>query len=135
MDVALRIKQNIVRLDVSVYNPLFVYVSQRTSQLRNPEPNRFFRECFPRDVKSKISTVHQVHHKVPAQACLVGFLYNSSVHSHVFDILETVAQIANKLVVQMLQHPPFPQYVPHTLRPNNCWKMSALALRGIVGTF
>jgi hypothetical protein len=40
--------------------------------------------------------------------------------SHIFDILETVTQIANELVIQVLQHPPLPYYVPHALRSNDC---------------
>ena len=58
MDMTFGIQQNIVRLNISVYDPLLVYVSQRTSQLRNPESNRFFREGLSRDVESKVATVH-----------------------------------------------------------------------------
>lgn len=35
---------------------------------------------------------------------------------HVFDILETVAQITKERVVQMLEHPSLTNDIPYTLR-------------------
>ena len=65
MDVTGGIEQNIVRLDVSVHDTLFVDVSQGAAQLGHPEPHRFFGEALASNVEAQISTVHQVNDDVP----------------------------------------------------------------------
>lgn len=35
----------------------------------------------------------------------------------IFYVLETVTEVANKWMIQMFQHPPFPDDVAHTLGP------------------
>jgi hypothetical protein len=58
MNVAFRVQQNIIRLHVSVYDSLLVYVSQGTTQLGYPESNCFFSKGLSRNVKSQVATVH-----------------------------------------------------------------------------
>jgi hypothetical protein len=65
MHMALRIQKNIVRLDISVYNTLLMYVSQRTSQFSDPEADSFFGEGLSLNMESEVAAVHQVHHNVP----------------------------------------------------------------------
>jgi hypothetical protein len=64
MDVAIGIQQHIVRLDVPVHNTLLMYISNGTSKLGYPEPYGLLCECLARDVKAKITAVHQIDHDV-----------------------------------------------------------------------
>lgn len=58
MHVPFRVQQHIVRLDISVDDALLVYVSQGASELGNPKSDRLFCESLPRDMESKIASVH-----------------------------------------------------------------------------
>lgn len=40
------IQEDVVRLDVSVYDVLAVYISQGAAELGDPEPNGIFRKRF-----------------------------------------------------------------------------------------
>jgi hypothetical protein len=50
---------------------------------------------------------------------MAGLLKEALYHSHVLYVLETVPQITNELIVELLQHPPLSQYVPDTLGCDN----------------
>jgi hypothetical protein len=69
VDVALGIQQDVIRLDISMDDALLVDIPQGATQLRDPEPHSVFRKTLPRDMKSQVSTVHQVDHEIPARAC------------------------------------------------------------------
>lgn len=72
MDVTLRIQQDVIRLNIPVYDALGVDISQSTTQLRDPESHGLFCEAFSRDVEPQITTVHQVHHNVTFQGSASG---------------------------------------------------------------
>jgi hypothetical protein len=67
MDMTFRIQQHIIRLDVSMYNALVMYISQCASQLGNPEFHRVFGKGLSRDMKSQVAASHQVHYNIPRQ--------------------------------------------------------------------
>lgn len=67
MNMPLRVKQNIVRLDVTMDNSLRVNVPQSATQLSYPEPHGLLCETFPRDVETEITAIHQIHHNVTSQ--------------------------------------------------------------------
>jgi hypothetical protein len=69
VDVALGIQQDVVGLDISMDDALLVDIPQGATQLRYPEPHSVFRKALPRDMKSQVSTVHQIDHEIPAMAC------------------------------------------------------------------
>jgi hypothetical protein len=67
MNVALRIQQYVVGLDVPVHNALLMYVTHGAAKLRYPEAHGFFSEGFARNVKAQISTRHQIDYNVTVQ--------------------------------------------------------------------
>jgi hypothetical protein len=58
MDMAIRIKKDIIGLDISMDDILAVHISQSTSKLGNPESNSLFGKGLSRNVKSQISASH-----------------------------------------------------------------------------
>jgi hypothetical protein len=58
MDVSVRIKQDVVWLDIPVYDALLVYVADGTAQLCDPEAHSVFGKRLPRNVKAQVSAVH-----------------------------------------------------------------------------
>ena len=64
MNMAFGIKQNIIWLHISMYNTLSVNVSKCTAQLCHPKPHTIVGEGFARNVKAKITAIHQVYHEV-----------------------------------------------------------------------
>jgi hypothetical protein len=110
VDVPIGIQQNVVRLDVPVYDVLPVYVSYRATQFSNPEPDSLFRKRLSRYVESKVAAAHQVHYQVPwghKSASVRGEQQQQPETLHVLNVLEAVAQIANERVVHMLEHSSF----------------------------
>lgn len=65
MDMAVRIEQYVVRLDVPVHNALLVDVAHGASKLGHPETHCLLCECLSRDVESQVATVHEVDDNVP----------------------------------------------------------------------
>ena len=106
MHVAVRVQQDVVRLDVSVHNALLVDVAHGTPKLGHPEPHSLLRERLSRDVESQVAAVHEIDHNVsvPCQPCAGAISASRCVQ--VLNVLEAVAQIAEKRVVEMLEHPP-----------------------------
>lgn len=96
--VAVRVEQDVVGLDVAVDDVLFVDVAESAAQLGDPEANRVLGKGFSRDVEAEVTARHQVDDNV-----------------EVFDVLETVAQIAQEGVVEVLEHPSFSNHVPYAL--------------------
>lgn len=66
MDMALRVEQHVVRLDVPVHDSLLVDVSDSASKLCYPKAHCLFCEGLSRNVKAQITTVHQIEHDVAA---------------------------------------------------------------------
>lgn len=64
MDMALRVQQHVVGLEIAMDDTLRVDVLQSTTKLSNPEPHRFLGEAFPRDMEPKITAVHEIDHDV-----------------------------------------------------------------------
>ena len=64
--MAIGVEENIVGLDVTVYNVLTVDVAQCASHFGNPEPYRLFGERLPRDVKAQVAASHEVHNNISA---------------------------------------------------------------------
>ena len=52
MDMAIRIKKDIVGLDISMDDILAVHISQSTSELCNPESNSLFGKGLSRNMES-----------------------------------------------------------------------------------
>jgi len=67
MDVPFRVQQDVVRLHISMHDAHAVYVSQRATQLRDPEAHRLLCEGFSRDVKAKVTARHEIDDKVSVQ--------------------------------------------------------------------
>jgi hypothetical protein len=65
MDMAVRVQQHIVRLDVTVYNALLMDIPHGASQLSYPKPHRLLCERLPGYVESEVAAIHQVYHDVP----------------------------------------------------------------------
>lgn len=115
MDVAFRIQQDIVRLDVPVHNSLPVYVAQRAAQLGNPETDGFFGKGLAGNVEAEVTAVHQVYYYVPAGCGLARRADHGRGRddAQVFNVLEAVSQVAKEGVVEMLEHPSLPYNVAH----------------------
>jgi hypothetical protein len=64
MNVAVRVEQDVVGLDVSVDDALLVDVSHGASELGHPEAHRLLGKCFSRDVESQIAAIHEVDDNV-----------------------------------------------------------------------
>lgn len=67
MNMPLRVKQDIVWLDVTMDDSLRVNVPQSATQLSNPESHSLLRETFPRDMEPEVTAIHQIHHNVTSQ--------------------------------------------------------------------
>jgi hypothetical protein len=48
-----------------MHNALLVDIPYGAAKLCYPKPHRIFCEGLPRDVKPKITTIHQVDHDIP----------------------------------------------------------------------
>ena len=64
MDVAVRVKQDVVRLDVPVYDALTVYVADGAAELCYPEAHGVLCKCLARDVEAEVTAVHQINDDV-----------------------------------------------------------------------
>jgi hypothetical protein len=104
--VAVRVQQNVVRLDISVHNALLVDVAHGTPKLGHPEPHGLLCERLSRDVESQVAAVHEIDHNISAPCQPGAGAVSSSRHVQVFDVLEAVTQIAEERVVEVLEHPP-----------------------------
>ena len=101
-------------------NALLVDISQCTPKLSDPESYGVFRERFPRDVKPQIASIHEVYHNVSnVWLAMVTRLVSRPRYAQILDILKAVPQVTQKWMIKVLEHPPFPYYVPHALRPHN----------------
>lgn len=118
MNMAFRVQQHVIRLEISVDNTLRVDVFQCAAKLCHPKTNSFFCEAFSRYVKSKIATIHEVNHNVAIDVSYTP-LSRNGIDIHVLHILETVSQVAKKRMVQMLKHSPFSDNVTNAFRPYN----------------
>ena len=128
--MSLGIQQDIVRLDVTMDNSLRVDISQSTTQLSYPEAHCLLCETFPRDVEPQVTTIHQIHHNVSSQLSAtkdVGRVELGELlqDAHIFNVLETVSQIAKERMVQVLEHPPFTDDIPYAFRPNHYMSKSS----------
>lgn len=108
MDMAIRVEQHVVGLDVTVDDVLLVDVAKSAAQLRDPEANGLLGEGLSRDVEAQVSTRHKIDDNV-----------------QVLDVLEAVSQVAQERVVEMFQHPSFSNHVPHALTAYHCGYISA----------
>lgn len=65
MHVSIGVKEDIVRLDISVDNVLGVDIFESASKLGYPKPNGVFGKGLSGNVKSQITTAHQIDHEIP----------------------------------------------------------------------
>ena len=72
MDVAFRVEQNVVWLDVSVDNALLVYVAHGATELGYPKAHGVFCEGLARDVEAQITAVHEIDDNVPGVVSVVS---------------------------------------------------------------
>lgn len=77
MDMAIRVEQHVVGLDVTVDDVLLVDVAKSAAQLRDPEANGLLGKGLSRDVEAQVSTRHKIDDNV-----------------QVLDVLEAVSQVA-----------------------------------------
>ena len=103
MDVAVRVQQHIIGLNVAVYDVLAVDIAQGAAELGYPEADGFFGKCLARDVKSQVAAAHEVDDEV-----------------HVLKVLEAVAQVAEERMAHVFEHAPLADNVAHALGPDNC---------------
>ena len=99
----IRVEQHVIRLDVAMHDILPMDITQSATQLGHPEANRLFGEGFSRDVEAQIAACHQIDDNV-----------------QVFDVLETVAEIAEKGVIEVFQHTSFSYHVAHAFTAHHC---------------
>jgi hypothetical protein len=66
MNVAVRVEQHVVRLDVPVHDALLVDVAHGASKLGHPEAHCLFCERLSRDVESQVAAVHEIDYNVSA---------------------------------------------------------------------
>ena len=67
VDMAFRIKQHVVRLDIAMYNALLMDVPHGTTKFCNPELDGIFSECLSRNVKAKVATIHEIDDQISKQ--------------------------------------------------------------------
>jgi len=72
-------------------------------------------------MEAQIAAIHQIHDNVSGVVSLASWvLERGSGAIQVFDILEAIAQIAQKRVVQMLEHAALADNVANAFRPYDC---------------
>lgn len=60
MDVAVRVEQDVVRLDVPVDDALLVDVAHGAAELGHPEAHGLFCKGLAGDVEAQVAAVHEV---------------------------------------------------------------------------
>ena len=103
MDMAVRVKEDVVRFDVAVDNALLVDIAHSAAQLGDPEAHGLLGEGLARDVEAQVAAVHEVDDDI-----------------EVLDVLEAVAQIAQERVVEVLEHAALADDVAHALGAHHC---------------
>jgi hypothetical protein len=66
VDMAFRVQQHVVWLDVPVHDTLLVNISHSAAELGYPEAHCIFGEGLPRDVEAQVAAIHEIHHDVAA---------------------------------------------------------------------
>jgi hypothetical protein len=56
--MAVRVQQNVIRLDISVHDALLVDVAHGTPKLGHPEPHSLLCKSLSRDVEPQVTAVH-----------------------------------------------------------------------------
>jgi hypothetical protein len=74
-------------------------------------------------MESKVSAIHEIDHNISRENSASA---TSSwwADEQVFDVLKTVAQVAEERMVQMLEHSPFSYYIPNAFGSNNWTSLS-----------
>lgn len=65
MDVSIGIEKHVVWFDITMYDALTMYISQRTAELGDPESDCVFGECLSGDVEPQVATTHEVDDEIP----------------------------------------------------------------------
>jgi len=64
MDMSFGIQQHVIGLEIAMNDTLRVDILQSTAKLGHPEPYSFLCETLARDMKPKITAIHEIDHKV-----------------------------------------------------------------------
>ena len=82
MHMAISVKQNVVRLYVSMHDALAVNITQSAAEFGKPELHSILCKRFSGYMKPKIATIHEIDYNVK-----------------IFHILEAISEIAEKRVI------------------------------------
>lgn len=102
MDVAISIQKYVIWLHITVDDALAVDIAQGAAQLGDPKSHGLLCERLAGNMESQVATAHQVDNEV-----------------HILNVLETVSQIANERVVNVLKHATFANNVADAFRPDD----------------
>ena len=74
-----------------MHNALAVDVSQGTAKLGHPKTDCIVCKCFARDVKAKITAIHQVDHDIAGSTVRGLERSRGGMYKQVFDVLKAVS--------------------------------------------
>lgn len=81
-------------------------------------------------MKSQIAAIHQIHNDIPEKLSVTAGAQHSAKQSfsdvQVLDILETVSQIAQERVIELLEHASLSDDIPDTFRSDNYTKRGSV---------
>lgn len=108
VDMALRVQQHVVGLDIPMHDALLVDVADCAAELGDPEAHCLLGKGLSRNVEAQVAAVHEIDDNV-----------------QVLNVLEAVAQIAEEGVVEVLEHAALSNDVANALGAYDCDTTSA----------